>query len=95
MLEIIFKQNIAILKQADPSLLVLPFKSDNTDTILHQIAHIPINDDDLKNYLEYKMGNFQVESLFKKRTMQSMYHLKQYQGTKETISKFSIYLKHT
>ena len=63
-----FKKIIGVLKRADPTLLVLPLKNASTDTILHRIAHIPSNGEDLKKCLEYKMGNFQVESLFKIRT---------------------------
>ena len=64
----IFQKIIGVLKRADPTLLVLPLKNATTDTIFHRIAHIPSNGEDLKNCLEYKMGNFQVESLFKIRT---------------------------
>ena len=64
----IFQKIIGVLKRADPTLLVLPLKNATTDTIFHRIAHIPSNGEDLKKCLEYKMGNFQVESLFKIRT---------------------------
>merc|ERR1712115_462034 len=91
----IFKKVIGVLKRADPTLLVLPLKTAKTDTILHHISHVPTNREDLKNYLDYKMGIYQAESLFKIRTSKSIYHFKQYQGTMETLNKLAVYLKHT
>ena len=80
-----FKKNIGVLKRADPTLLVLPLKNSSTDTILHRIAHVPSKGEDLKNYLDYKMGKFQAECLFKIRTSKSMYQLKQYPGTMDIL----------
>ena len=89
------KKNIRVLKRADPILLVLPLKNSTTDTILHRIAHVPSKGEDLKNYLDYKMGKFQVECLFKIRTSKSMYQLKQYRGTMDILNLLSVFLKHT
>ena len=83
------------MKRSDPKLLILPLKQAKTDTILHHIAHVSTKGEDLKNYLDYKMGTFQVESLFKIRTSKTIYYLKQNQDTMDTLTKLSVYLKHT
>jgi hypothetical protein len=91
----IFKKVIGSLKRADQTLLILPLKNSNTDTILHRIVHVPSKGEDLKNYLDFKMERFQVESLFKIRTSKSMYHLKNHPGTMDTLNTWSVYLRHT
>ena len=83
------------MKRADSTLLVLPLKNSSTDTILHRIAHVPSKGEDLKNYLDYKMGKFQAECLFKIQTSKSMYQLKQYPGTMDILNSYSVFLKHT
>ena len=39
----IIKKIIGVLKRPDPTLLVLSLKNATTDTILHRIAHVPLN----------------------------------------------------
>ena len=71
-----FKATIAILKRADPNLLILPLTLSSLDTILHQISNVPTTSPDLENYYEYKMKNFQVESMFQIRTEFTVFQLK-------------------
>ena len=56
---------MGVLKRVNPLLLIIPLKKAQMDTILHRIAHAPTKGEDLENYLKYKMGNFQMESIFK------------------------------
>ena len=90
-----FKQVISILKKADPNLLLLPLPKSSTDTIIHQIPHIPTQTPDLKNYLKYKMGNYQVECIFRIRTIYTIYFLKNRPGTLEKLGRLQVYIRHT
>lgn len=59
-----FKSVISALKKADPNLPLLPLSTSSNDTTIHRIAHVLTRSPDLKNYLEYKLTNYQVECIF-------------------------------
>ena len=79
----------------DPNLLILPLTSSSSDTILHQIANVPTTSPELENYFEYKMKNFQVESMIRIRTEFTVFQLKNKPGVMNQITKMGVYLRHT
>ena len=90
-----FKATITILKQADPNLLILPLTLSSLDTILHRIATVPTASPELENYYEYKIKNFQVESMFRIRTEFTIFQLKNRPGVMNQLTQMGVYLRHT